>query len=204
MLTGRSIPLEFKRKQVTVVEDSGVEPITLEELKIAARIDTVEENEYLESVIKATRLTCEKWLGRTLIEKTLRLTMSLWEQPMALPKAPAISITSIKTLDDYGAGTLIDPSEYYLSENKDPGFIYTPGSAPTGGRAHMGIEVIYKAGYGPEPEDVPSPLRQAILLWSTDIYENRIPAQGASVTLALEVIPSNVKRLLSQFRVMKL
>ena len=68
-------------------------------------------------------------------------------------------------------------------------------------RAIAGIEIDVTCGYGNEPDDVPEPLRQAILHLVAHWYENRgLVAAGAEVA----VLPHSVSALIAPYQVLAL
>ena len=58
------------------------------------------------------------------------------------------------------------------------------------------VEVIYQAGYGNYPKNVPSAIRHAVLLSITDLYENRGTTNLAENTM--------FQSLLQPYRIMRL
>jgi uncharacterized phiE125 gp8 family phage protein len=64
-----------------------------------------------------------------------------------------------------------------------------------------GIEIDLTAGYGAAPEDVPGPIRQALLLLVAHWYEHRDPIEIGSQAAA---IPADVSQLLNPFRAVRL
>ena len=60
--------------------------------------------------------------------------------------------------------------------------------------------MAFEAGYGPAPEDVPAPLRLAILMLAGHWFERR----EAAVETTLERLPLGVAALISPFRRIRL
>lgn len=154
-----------------------IEPITVEYLKLFARVDGDEEDELLASFIKTARTMMEQYLGRALIHQTITLNMDHWPGMIInLPRPPLISITSVNTLDEDDTATEYDSSYYYAITTSEPGQLvirmgYTPPI--NSAREYGGYQVVYLAGYGSGTTSVPQPIRDGIAIWATDIYDNR-------------------------------
>lgn len=176
----------------------GVEPITVDEVKDLARIDGTEEDIFLQGAIKAIREAMEKYLGRALIEQTIKMTMDHWpNNPVKLPMPPLISVTQIVTLDEDDAETVYSSSSYYTNTIATPGEIIIKfGDTPpiNTDRYHSGFRVDYKAGYGTAGADVPQPIREAMKIWCTVYYETRTltekpPSQVISILENMYRVP---------------
>jgi len=154
-----------------------IEPITVEELKLYAKIDGSTEDDLLDILISAVRGAMERYLGRALLEQTITLTMDFWPGwVIYLPMPPLISVTSIVTLDEDNTATTYSSDNYYVDVITDPGRIVLKQSvtAPNNtSRYYGGYRIIYKAGYGGDAEDVPKAIKQAMLIWCSIIYETR-------------------------------
>lgn len=153
------------------------EPVTVEELKLFARIDGSDEDTLLESFIASVRRLTEDYLNRALIEQTITLKMDLWPcEVIELPRPPLISITAVETLDESGAVTVYSSSNYYTDIHSEPGLlILKNGVTPPQNteRYYGGYQIRYKAGYGDSATDVPSAIITCIKQWATAMYENR-------------------------------
>ncbi len=105
-----------------VITEPTVEPITVTEVKEYARIDGSDEDSFLESAITSVRLATEEYLGRALIQQTIRLVMDEYnERDLPLPRPPLISISSIQTIDEDDTTTDFDSDKYYAIVEAIPG-----------------------------------------------------------------------------------
>ena len=68
------------------------------------------------------------------------------------------------------------------------------------GAAFNGIEIDLTAGYGPDGEDVPAPLRMAILQLVAQWHETREPVAFGAVA----EVPASVAALTAPYRVVAL
>lgn len=174
MIIAKSLDLYGNRKW-KVTTPPTVEPITVEELKDYAKIDGTDEDLILEASIVAVRESMEGYLGRSLIEQTVKLSMDFWPgEVIELPMPPLISITQVVTLDEDDTETVYASSNYYVDTNGDPGrLILRQGvTFPNNtDRTYGGYRIDYKAGYGGAAEDVPQVIRDSIKLWCAVYYE---------------------------------
>lgn len=163
---------------------SGAEPVSLGRAKEFLRVEHEAEDELIAGLIAASRERVEAWTGRALIARTLRETLDGWDAPgrlsrdgraFALAAPPLISVASVTLYGADGAASVWDADNYFVDAQADPGRIaLTRDRAfPRPGRGTAGIEIVFEAGYGQEPEDVPAGLREAVLRLTADGYENR-------------------------------
>lgn len=168
---------------LNIVTEPAIEPLTYEEVCSHLRISTFDESVDLlvktkvENLIKAVRIDTERYLGRSLLTQTWRLYLDNFpaDQYITIPLPPLQSVSSI-TYDDYlGVSTTFDVSNYIVDIYSEPGQImlgymstwpsYTPKTVNS-------VAVNFVCGYGTLAEDVPEPIRQAILIALADLYEN--------------------------------
>ncbi len=154
-----------------------IEPVSVGEAKLHARIDESADNALVQSLIVAAREMAENYTHRVFITQTWQafLDAAPCETYLELPKAPLISVTHVKSYDDADAATVLAASNYFVDIATKPGRIVlrSVGSWPTPARVANGIEIQFVAGYGPAPSDVPAQIKQAILLTIAHLYEHR-------------------------------
>jgi uncharacterized phiE125 gp8 family phage protein len=176
----------------------GVEPITCTEVKDYGRIDGSEEDSLITGFITAVREATELYLGRALIEQSIRLSMDFWpSKTVELPCPPLISITQIGLLDESSVTTVYSSSSYFTVSDAIPGqvVIKTGNVFPTNtSRSTAGIFVDYMAGYGSTATYVPRAIKEAMKLWAVAMYEDRAISPEP---------PPDARKLLSLFRVIK-
>ncbi len=112
-------------------------------------------------------------LGRCMITQT-------WCAEFARPgefgqfkiEMPVASIVSVEKLVD-GAYETVPPSDYALRQRDTEAFVRARLSWGRFDADEAAFRVTFTAGYGPDPADVPAPLRCAILLMLGELFENR-------------------------------
>lgn len=98
-----------------LVSGPAVLPVTVEEAKLALRIDGSDIDSEIESAIKAAVAHYEGWnglLGICLVEQTWRIDFGRFERCMFLPLRPVQSITSIKWRQSNGQISTVPSAEY--------------------------------------------------------------------------------------------
>lgn len=182
-----------------IITPPTAEPITVDELKLFARIDGTSEDILIEGFIEAVREATELYLGRALMQQTIRVVLNEWHADMIeLPRPPLISVSSIETVDEDDTTTTYSSSNYFVVTEAIPGQVIIKNGAtpPTNtDRYYGGYRITFLAGYGTKSTDVPRQIRTAMMLWASAVYENR--------SLTPEP-PPEARPLLDLYRVIKI
>ena len=188
-----------------LIAGPALEPVSLDEVKAHLRIDHVDEDVLIASLVSAARVHLETMLGLSFITQQWMLVLDNWSvgHSLPLPLGPVQQITGINLYDADDQASVIASSDYSLDAISQPPRLVWRASSPrpVPGRAHNGIEISLTTGFGPAANDVPQPLRQAILLLVTHWYEHREP-----VGLANEIkeIPQMITMLTNSYRRVRL
>jgi len=182
-----------------VITPPEYEPITVDELKLFARIDGTEEDALLEGFITGVREAAELYLGRALMTQTLHMVMDSWPESgmIELPQPPLLSISKVAIRDELGAETIYSASNYYVVTESIPGqLVIRNGSTPPSNTARFnsGYLIEFAAGYGDDASDVPQVIKEGLKVWATYVYEQR--------NLTPEP-PPEARSLLNMFKVMR-
>lgn len=193
----------------SLITPPAAEPVTLAEAKLHARIDTNAEDALVGSLIIAARQWAEQYTGRAFITQTWQLALDYVPSvgSLSLPRAPLQSIESVMSYDNADNAILCDAKNYFADTVKEPGrVVLRAGSAwPFPLRPANGIVVTYIAGYGDDGENVPAPIKTAILQLVAHWFEHRGDAatsthSGITITPATAV-PLVIQSLLNPCRV---
>lgn len=154
------------------------EPVSLIEIKNHLRVDFEDDDTVITNMAAAARVHVETTeLSSALISQTWELVMSTVPSScITLPLPPLQSVTSITFTDVDAVATVVSASAYLVDADSWPGRIVLKDgqSWPSVNlRKIGGVVVRFVAGYGNTGADVPMPIRQAILLITGDLYENR-------------------------------
>lgn len=183
------------------------EPVSLTDLKTALRITDTAENTLLTQYIVDARDMAERYTGRKFIEQTLTsyidnnrsITSEWWSghrigsvgssignrHAFVFDWSPAISITSVVTIDSSNAETAYAATNYYLENFDDdkPAKLQFNDNADLPGdlRDENSWKIVWKAGYGTASSDVPASIRRAVQMLAGYLYENRGDCAGNCV-----------------------
>lgn len=148
------------------------EPITLQEAKDHLLVTSSLQNDYITGLIVTARRNLERLLKRAFISQTWTAYADKFECEFCLPYPPLISVTSVKYYNLDGTITTLDPLNYWVVINEEPGEVVKRYNVTYPqleyGRPNA-IEIEYVAGYTVVPEEI----KQAMKLLLTDWFEHR-------------------------------
>jgi uncharacterized phiE125 gp8 family phage protein len=186
-------------RSVVRITHPTLEPVSLSLAKSHLRVDTDNDNEYIQSLISVARQYVEDTLDITLCTTVWEASYDLFPiWAIVLPRAPLATGTITVT---YRLGTGISSTlsgasnDFQVDSRVIPGRIYPnwATSWPATRGDENSVVVRYTAGYGAGPENVPPAAKQAILFLVASMYENRQPAVPGSVS----AVPYTFDALLS-------
>ncbi len=176
----------------------AVEPVSVADMRAALRAEPGEEA-LIGSLVTAARLLVEATARLVLVDGTWRLTLDRWprDRVVPLPLAPVLALEGVRVHD--GAGFVdLAPGAAILDGARDPPRLLVAPGAPEPGRPIAGVEILVRAGFGPDPADMPAPLVQAVRLLVARWFENR----GDSLVDA--PLPPDVAALIAPYRRLRL
>lgn len=186
---------------VKIITAASGYPVTEDEVNLYLKIDNDEESILIKKIIASATEFTEKYLKRSLLIRTLVASFDNFPtNEIKLPYSPVTTINSVKYYDDNYVLTTVDPSIYFLVSKKTPAEVnlkFTNAWPITADRSSA-VEVEYIAGYG-KPENVPEPIKQAILLLCNHLYSNREMVSEKSLSNA----PMSYNYLLSSYRILQ-
>lgn len=178
------------------------EPVTLAEAKSWCKVETTEDDTLITALVKAARLTGEKYCNRTFVTTTFKGFYSALELTncekypfVALRRAPLDTVTSVQLMVDDSLED-VDSDDYFLKEKSSFSRILFSGSL-NGDDVAYPLEIVFTAGYGAAsavPEDIKTAIKQHILY----LYENR-----GDVSPDGELpMPIEVRAMYSKYRIL--
>lgn len=188
--------------RTTLVTGPDVEPVDLYEVRAHLRVTHNEEDELLNALITAARVTVETITRRSLITQQWKLTLNGFPtgSEIKLPHTPVKSVSHVKYYDADGVLQTFSAGNYWLDHLSAPAKIILKDGEVfpdvQQGRPNS-VEVTYQAGYGDTPGDVPAPIRHAIKLVVAHLYENPDIVSAGQ----LSAIPMSCDYLLTPYRV---
>ena len=168
-------------RQLNLVIIPSTEPLTVNEAKAHLRVENDTEDDYIAALIETARAHLDGrdgWLSRALMTQTWDYTLDAFpmEEWICLPLPPVQSITSITYKDVNGNAQTFNASNYSLSADKHwkpRVHLAATASWPGTWNAPEAVTIRTINGYGGTVEDVPAPIKQALLLLIGHWYENR-------------------------------
>lgn len=166
-----------------IITEPSIEPVTVAEVKEQLRLDGNELDAMISNLITAARMAVEGIIKRRLITTGLRAGFDRLCPVMQLPYSPVQSVDSIKYTDETGTVNTLTETGYLVDLVSDPVRITPAYSVPCPSiRPTVGaVSIEYTAGYGDAAEDVPRPIRQAIISLVIDMYEH--PEKSMEINL---------------------
>ncbi|MGB0443323.1 MAG: head-tail connector protein [Flavobacteriaceae bacterium] len=160
-----------------------IEPITLTEAKNHLKMDEITvDDDLITALIKAAREDVEASLNRKLVDTRIVEYYSGWGKDvkygecLRLSLSPILEVMQIDYTDKDGNNQSLATDQYQNSLVVEPHYIYS-GVGKTFPTLQAGaanpVRVTYRAGYGTAASDVPSVIKQAILLQIGYLYDNR-------------------------------
>lgn len=178
----------------------AVEPVSIEEAKAHLRLESDEDDDYVETLIQGAREVTEKSLGRGLVTQTWELTLDEFpdEEEIELPKGALASVTSVQYLDANGVLQTLATTEYEVDSKSEPGKVRLAyaKSWPTTRERWNAVRVTYVVGTAAAA--VPKPIYQAMLLLISQAYEHRTPEVTGTIVSKVEF---SFSALLAPYRI---
>jgi uncharacterized phiE125 gp8 family phage protein len=177
----------------------AIEPVSLADAKSWLREDGAEEDQLIQALIVAARMTLEAYTRRFFITQSWRLVFDCWPASVTssatlyIPFAPFQSATAIRVFDANDAAQTVAASSYRAPSLTEGGRISFKSAPPAPGRATDGIEIDFTLGYGALASDAPRPLRHAILTLVAHWREHRGDTGD-------DALPKAVAQLAAPFR----
>lgn len=138
--------------------------------------DDGSEDAVLELYLRAAMAAIEARLGRALLTRPYLCTLLRWREDTshALPVGPLQSVEAVVLRSADGLETTAEPDRFSIvRDSQRPRLVGRFGRSlpriPRGGEA----EIRFTAGFGASWGDVPSDLRQAVMMLAAHFYENR-------------------------------
>lgn len=181
-----------------------VDLLTLKEAKNHCRVDTSDDDEFIDGLIASVTSYLDGYagvLGRALLQQTWKMEHANFSADLCIPLGNVLSVDAVKYYDTNNTQQTASASLYEL--------VLEPGSAevclkygqswPVAYMRRDAIEVTWKAGYGTTAASVPSAIRHAALLLLGHWYNNR----GAATDTPFSELPMGVAASLAPHRIRK-
>jgi hypothetical protein len=183
---------------IKIITPPAIEPVTVEEAKLAARIDYDVEDALVAMWIQSGRELAEGFQRRAYIRQTVEVSYDAFPRsPFVLPRSPMVrpvitptgeATTTVGPDDDpapiftfkyYATDnteTEYDPNNLIIDYNSEPARVslsYSLTWPIVTLRPIDAVRVRFCAGYGTSASSVPATVKDAIILYCTYRNENR-------------------------------
>lgn len=183
------------------INPPATEPISLAGAKLFLRLDHDDEDELITDFIQNAREQIETLCGCSLIRRERRITFAPpFKLTLYLKAAPIETVSAVTLYLQDGTEESLDLSSLTINLRANPAQIKPKALSLFGYHNRPDVQAItvdLVAGYGDTPEDIPMPLRQAMLLLIGQAYEARSGGE-------LPAIPMMVDALVMPYRSLKL
>jgi len=161
---------------------AGSEPVTVDNVKLYARVAHSVEDTLITSWIKAARKLAEDYQHRSYIEQTYRMVYDSFPGDcIDFPRPPLISVQSVKYYDYEDNENTFNSSNYSLDLISEIGRLslnYGISWPTVTLRPLNAIIIDFTTGYGANADAVPDSVKNAIYIYCTHMYENREAENG--------------------------
>ena len=185
---------------ITDINPPALEPVTLEYAKVFLRVDNTDEDPLILDLIRAARERVEGLINSALISRARRFsTAKIKSKSVFLNTGNISEINSVRLLANNTAAEIPLPNLAINLRCQPPVVSVSEGASFHSYAAEADtLEIDFISGFGPSADDIPMPLRQAVLLLLAQSYEYR--AEGA----APPTVPLMVDALLMPYRGMRI
>jgi uncharacterized phiE125 gp8 family phage protein len=195
-----------KIKRTSIVT---TEPITLATARLHLRLDAVgspaahPDDALVTALIKTARESVESFTELTVAQTTFALALDEFPvNEIPLGTSPVNSITSITYTDTNGATQTLNANQYIFDSYSNPAKIFPVTTWPHTKIVPNAVIVRFAAGFtdGLSPNEYPMPtaLKQAMLLYIGELYENR---EAINVGNIVSEIPYGMIHLMTPYRI---
>lgn len=187
----------FNQRIPTLVTPPASEPVTVDEAKAFMQVDGTADDSLISILIATARRSAEEYTKRSFMEQTWRLALDCFPgepdglpyqlaptwtydaRNIELPRGPVSEIVSIKTFSTANVESTVDPASYELVDDRV--MLNSGYSWPSDLREAGAVHVEFKA----ESDPLPEPIKTAILMHATALYENRACADMSAGVKAM-------------------
>ena len=152
--------------------------VSMADAQLAARVDVDEEGKSpldpeIVRAIRTYTAEVETLTKRAVVQQIWRTTLDRFDATIMLNKSRVLQIDHVKFYDAAGVQRTLDPEDYELDAESEPGYLVpAPSKAwPATANRINAVEVQYKAGYGPDDTAVPDGIKGFILARIAEHFE---------------------------------
>lgn len=156
---------------LTTITAPTSEPVTLDELKEALRVDHNDDDALIVGYGRAARMWAEQYLNLRISSQVVELSFDSWPSSVInLGVWPLISIDSIKyddTASPVTEQTLAPNTNYYADTTTRGGRVVTITGWPSVAAKPNPIRIRMTAGYS----EIPDIIKEGVKIYAASLYE---------------------------------
>lgn len=166
------------------VSPPAVKPVTLDELKAAARVDFTDDDQILTAFLDAAIDYLDGWsgiLGRAIINQEWLINATVWPSFGFVLPFGDVSGATVNYVGVSGEVLTLPDIAYEIVETASGAMLrFRRGfdRPPLNSDQSDAIQIKFTTGYGADAGKVPPPIKVAIMLLATHWYENREATSG--------------------------
>lgn len=185
-----------------IATEPASEPVTLAEAKAHLRLEHDLDDAYIGTLIKAAREHAEKVCRRGFVSQTWTLTRSSFPAGEALPLARGTlaSVESVEYVDASGTTQTMSTDDYDADTKSVPGRVVLRYGKSWPSARYQWNAVTVTFVVGTDAASVPAPVKHALLLLVSQMYEHRTPEITGTIVSAVSFA---VDALLDPFRLVR-
>lgn len=188
--------------------DESVEPIDLATARLHLRLDTTgsppshPDDDLVSALITAVRENAEDYTGLAIAAQTYQLTLDEFpKDKIDLGVWPVRSVTSIQYIDQDGNTQTLAANKYIVDYTDKPATIQYVDPWPQTKIRVNAVTITFTAGFAagsPTKYNLPTSLKQGMLLMLGHLYENR---EAVNVGNLVTQVPLGAIHLMTPHRI---
>jgi uncharacterized phiE125 gp8 family phage protein len=194
-------------ERITVLTPPAQPPVRINDFADHLRLgsgfaDDAVQTELLTRLLQSAATVIEGRTGLALISRSMMLVTDGWTDPdrHRLPHAPVSFVASVTKIDVNFVRSGWLWHDWELTSTQTEAWLTGQRNSPLPSIVETDrVEVVYTAGFGPEPDSVPMDLQHAVTLLAATYYENRTLPDSKSAPIGYDVL-----NLLQPYRRMRL
>lgn len=170
----------------------------LAHLKIEAGEENVAYQGSVQGYFEAALSRVEAMSGRLILKRTLKFTTDGFSDAITLPASPVASVSTVTYWDGLNVQRTLSGAAYsLLDKNESPRLVPAYGGIWPDTRVFPeSVSVTFIAGYGERYEEIPAPLRMAVIQTAADWMR----FAGNVATTSIMELPEDAYRACQSFR----
>lgn len=159
------------------------------------------QDDLLVGHLRASMAAIEARTGKILIAREFSWTLTAWRDArrQPLPVSPVSAISTVSMINRAGDVTAVNPDTWYLEPDQQRPSLQPAGTCLPVIPQAASVKIGMLAGFGPEWDDLPADLAQAVMLLAAHFYEFRFDVAHAAPPL-----PVGVLALIERYRTVRM